>query len=140
MNYKTEIITFLLIIFIIVSSTVAVRDLKNKPVVETPSAGYGIQGDLITKMNTSTEVLVASTTSTLVLATSTARTYAIIGNNSTTNSLFLSLTGGGAAVVNRGIKLLPGEKYEINALNLYIGAIYAIASTSPASSTVMAAQ
>lgn len=139
MNYQQKtMITCLISVFLILS--IGITLINNKPVTKTPSAGYGIQGDLITRMNTSTEVLASSTASTLILATSTARTYAIIGNNSATASLFLSLTGGGAAVVNKGVKLLPGEKYEINALNLYIGAIYAIASSTSASTTVMAAQ
>lgn len=108
--------------------------------VQAPSLGYAIHGDAIARFDTSTEVLASSTASTLILATSTSRLYAIIGNNSPTASIFLSLTGGGAAEQNKGIRLAPGEKYEINALNLYTGAIYARASTTSASTTVAARQ
>lgn len=136
---KNKIIDSIYVIIIIAFIFYGVLIVQLKQAKFTLPAGYGIQGDLITKMSTSTEVL-TTTSSTLVLATSTARTYANIGNNSSNSYIFLSLTGGGAAVVNKGVRLAPGEKYEINALNLYIGSIYAIASSTSASTTVMAAQ
>lgn len=102
--------------------------------------GAGNQNTTFSALSDSTEVLVSASASTLVLATSSSRSYAIIGNNSGASTIFLSLTGGGAASVNKGIALRPGEKYEIRDVNLYTGAIYAFASSTAASTTVAARQ
>lgn len=109
------------------------------PAATRPDAalGAGNQNTLISKMTVSTEVLV-NTSSTLILATSTGRQYAVITNNSASTNIYLSLTGS-AAVINQGIPLKAGEKYEIKDTNLYFGPVYAIAA-SAASSSIAAAQ
>lgn len=72
--------------------------------------------------------VVVTTSSTLVAATSTARQYLTIVNDSA-NTVYIS--EGQAAVGSNGIRLnASGGSYEINALNLYTGAIYAIASST----------
>lgn len=77
---------------------------------------------------TNTKVDLGVNTSALLIATSTARSYAIITNNSA-NTVYISL--GRDAVGSNGIRLnANGGSYEINAQNLYFGAIYGIASTS----------
>ncbi len=102
--------------------------------------GAGGQNTFIDKFTDSTEVLASTTASTLLLATSTSRQYAIIGNNSASSTIYLSLTGGGAAVVNKGVMLVAGASYEIKDSNLYTGAIYVITKTNIASTTVAAKQ
>lgn len=78
----------------------------------------------------STEVVGSTTASQLLLATSSSRQYAIIGNNSTSSTMFLGMTGGGAAVVNKGVMISAGASYEITGDNLYTGAIYVITRTN----------
>lgn len=116
----------ILVLFLFVPRTITVA----------PASGAGSNNTIITTFQTSTEILASSTASTLLLATSTSRRYAIIGNHSPTAEIFLSLTSGGAAVVNKGIRVPPGGQYEIRDVNLYVGAIYAIASSTSASTTV----
>ena len=66
--------------------------------------------------------------STLVVATSTARNYVTLVNDSANN---IYLAEGVAAVGSNGIRLnANGGSYEINALNLWTGAVYCIASST----------
>ena len=78
----------------------------------------------------SSEVVGSTTASQLLLATSSSRQYAVIGNNSTSSTMFLGMTGGGAAVVNKGVMISAGASYEITGDNLYTGAIYVITRTN----------
>jgi hypothetical protein len=68
------------------------------------------------------------TGSTLAVASSTARQYTAIVNDSA-NTIYISL--GAAAVSGTGIRLdAAGGSYEIKPDNLWLGAIYCIASGS----------
>ncbi len=79
-----------------------------------------------------------STASTLVLATSTARQYVAIVNDSATTT-YLGL--GVAAVGSNGIRLnANGGSYELDANNLFTGAIYCISSSTSATVTTVASQ
>lgn len=103
-----------------------------------PALGAGGLNTSIDRMTVSTGVMV-NTTSTLLLATSTARQYAVFGNLGSSD-VFLALTKGNAAVKGEGVRIPPGGSYVIADTNLYTGAIYAIASTTAATTTVAASQ
>ena len=76
------------------------------------------------KSVTDTAVLVQDA-STLVLAANPKRADAVFVNDSNQP---IYLARGNAAVLHEGIRLnASGGSYEINALNLFLGAIYAIA-------------
>lgn len=66
-------------------------------------------------------------TSTSALAANTSRKYAVFVNDSD-EAIYLGL--GAAAVLNKGIRLnASGGSYEINALNLFTGIVYAICTS-----------
>lgn len=65
--------------------------------------------------------------SSTILAANSARRYAAITNN---NAFTAYLKLGVAAVVDQGIPLPPGGRYEITMTNLWTGDIRAIKSTS----------
>lgn len=74
------------------------------------------------------------TSSTLVLAANPKRMDAVFVNDSNQP---IYLARGNAAVMNEGIRLnASGGNYEINALNLFRGAIYAIATGGAKNLTV----
>ena len=81
---------------------------------------------------TNTKVSVG-TTSTSVLAANEKRKYAIFVNDSN-ETIYLSLSG--TAVMNEGIMLGVGDKYEIGPNNLYTGAVSAICATGGKNLTV----
>lgn len=101
--------------------------------------GAGSNNTQIFSFSDSTEVNVSASVSTLLLATSSSRQYARFSNNSN-SVLFLALTAGGPAQMNKGIRIGVGESYELRDVNLYLGAVYAIASSTAASTTVAAKQ
>lgn len=72
-------------------------------------------------------VVASSTASTLVLDANNTRQYARITNISA-NGVYLGL--GTTSVFYKGILLPAGGNYEINPLNSFKGAIYAIATSS----------
>jgi hypothetical protein len=77
---------------------------------------------------------VSTTTSSVILATSTSRTYAVIVNDGTL-PVYLALRNGAPATHQSGIRLSAGEAYEIRDVNLYAGAVSAIASTTGVTAT-----
>jgi|TARA_Y100000310_G_C20703059_1_gene831902 hypothetical protein len=66
--------------------------------------------------------------STTVLSANTARAYAMITNIDSSNVVYVNL--GNDAAWKTGIELAAGESYEIDADNLYVGLITAIATTT----------
>lgn len=90
---------------------------------------------LIWPINSVTDTKVAvETSSTLVLAANPKRMNAIFCNDSNKP---IYLARGNAAVMNEGIRLsATTSKYEINALNLFCGAVYAIATGGAKNLTV----
>ena len=92
--------------------------------------GAGNQNTQFSAFSDSTQVVGSTTASQLLLATSSSRQYAVIGNNSTSSTMFLGMTGGGAAVVNTGVMIPAGGTYEIRDVNLYTGGIYVITRTN----------
>ncbi len=75
-----------------------------------------------TASNTRPSVTNSSST---ILSSNTNRKYAYIINSSGSN-IFLKL--GATAVVNQGIAMSPGDKYEITKNNLFLGSVNAIKS------------
>jgi hypothetical protein len=66
-----------------------------------------------------------------LLAADTKRSYALIqAHPDNSGNITISLNKGADTVVDQGIILGPGDAYEINALNLYQGAITGIASAA----------
>jgi hypothetical protein len=63
-----------------------------------------------------------------ILATSTGRTYAHITNDSAVNTVYLSF--GSRPTMGMGIALPPRTTLEIDDRNLFLGAVYGVASTS----------
>lgn len=90
---------------------------------------------LIWPINSVTDTKVAvGISSTLVLAANPKRMDAVFVNDSNKP---IYLARGNAAVMNEGIRLsATSSKYEINALNLFRGAVYAIASGGAKNLTV----
>jgi len=83
---------------------------------------------------TNTKVSIG-TGSTSVLSANTSRKSAVFVNDSDT-VIYLSLSG--TAVLNEGIRLnANGGVYEINAMNLYTGAVSAISSAASKNLAVM---
>lgn len=102
-----------------------------KPVPVEKAAGAGAYNTIIFSMNTETEVVGSTTASQLLLATSSgSRQYVFIGNNSTSSTMYLGMSGGGAAVVNKGVMIPANTTYELRDVNLYQGAIYVITRTN----------
>ena len=65
----------------------------------------------------------------VILEEDLRRGYAFIqANHSNTGVIYIALNQGEDAVVEAGIALSAGAAYEINAVNLYVGAITAIAT------------
>jgi len=80
----------------------------------------------VTRTATTTAVTIGATT-TAVLATKPERKSATLVNDSD-EVIYLAL--GGTAVMNQGIRLnAAGGSYEVNATNLYTGAISAICAS-----------
>lgn len=99
--------------------------------VKTAHASNTNQTYLSFSMASTTNATVG-TGSTLVLASSTDATqryYTVITNDSnTSNAMYISF--GLPAVVNKGIRLAPGQSITINVNNLFTGAIYAISTST----------
>ena len=86
-----------------------------------------------TKTVTDTKVTVG-TASTLVVAANPKRTDLVLVNDS---DEAIYITRGNDAVMNEGIRLnATGGSYEINADNIYLGAIYAICTSGSKNLTV----
>lgn len=77
---------------------------------------------------TNTSATVA-TSSTIILSANRTRQYAIMCNNDGTNFVDMAFHAS-VATSTTGIKLEAGECYEIDADNLYVGAVYGIADTA----------
>lgn len=75
-------------------------------------------------------------TSTTVMAANSGRLYAVLTNNSN-EDMWVSL--GAAAVLNKGIKLMPNQSFEINGFKLFRGAVYAICTSGSKSMAIFEA-
>ncbi len=75
-------------------------------------------------------------TSTTVMAAKSGRLYATLTNNSD-EDMWISL--GSAAVLNKGIKLMPNQSFEINGFKLFRGAVYAICASGSKSMAIFEA-
>lgn len=87
-------------------------------------------GDASTIASESGTAVSVGSASTLALAENQARIAAIFTNMS---NEAIDLAFGGAAVSGSGIRLAPAgsadSRYEINAMNLFTGAVYAICAS-----------
>lgn len=128
MNTVSKIIISLAIALSVVAIFVSL-----KPVTQNLGALQTTGENSFYGVTTSSTVAASSTVSTTVLAANNTRQYASISNLST-DDIYLGL--GTAAVANRGILLVAKDTYEINPLNSFKGAIYAIASTTGANLAV----
>jgi len=122
MNTLSKIALSIAIALSIIAIVIAVRPAtQNLGALQTTGENsfYGV---------TVNGVVSASTTaSTLVLSANNTRQYARITNVSA-NGIYLGL--GTTSVFGSGILLAAGANYEINPLNSFKGAIYAIATSS----------
>lgn len=131
-SYKEVIVGILLVVLLFGAS------LEIANFLQSPSANVGGTAATVNRIVdpvTNSSVDVSASTSTLVLASNVGRVYAAIVNNSA-NSIWISL--GAAAVANKGILLnANGGSYEINPNNMYVGNIYAIASSTTSTVTIV---
>ena len=131
-SYKEVIVGILLVVLLFGAS------LEIAHFLQSPSANVGGTAATVNRIVdpvTNSSVDVSASTSTLVLASNVGRVYAAIVNNSA-NSIWISL--GAAAVANKGILLnANGGSYEINPNNMYVGNIYAIASSTTSTVTIV---
>jgi len=106
--------------------------LKGNP-VKLGYAGFNrIERDV-----TNSSVQLNPSTITEVLSKNTGRIYALICDDDSTNDAYLHLTNSTTSVaVSEGIKLSPGDCYEIGPDNLWIGKVYGIASATTTLTTV----
>lgn len=89
--------------------------------------------NVLTGAQTAASTTVSTSASTQVVATSTSRRYLAIVNDGP-GDVYLNI--GNNAVLGKGILLkADGGSYEVNAENLFTGAVNAIASSSPANLT-----
>jgi len=95
------------------------------------SAPYGGTMD-INRFSEATDSVVtyATTSSFTIFSPNSGRKYAIITNEGTPS---IDINLGATATIGQGIRLDTGESYEINPLNLYVGAVSGIASTTATS-------
>lgn len=78
--------------------------------------------------NSSDKSLIANAATEILAAKSERRYAAFINNSPVKITLVLGETN--KTALNKGIVLNPGGSYEINANNLYVGAVSAIAQTA----------
>jgi hypothetical protein len=125
------IITIILFITMVFVGIIAFHGLGNSKVKEG-----SLESPLLPVPSVSTGVSVG-TTDTLILASSGGRIWAQIANDGA-NVVYLNV--GAAAVVGKGIRLPVGGTFTINAENMYVGALHAIAMTGATNVTVLASQ
>lgn len=76
-------------------------------------------------------VMLNPSTVTQVLDKNVGREYALICDDDTSNVAYLHLTNSTSSVaVSEGVRLSPGDCYEIGVDNLWVGKVYGIASAT----------
>jgi hypothetical protein len=128
MNTLSKIFLSIAIALSIVAIVIAVKPItSNLGALQTTGENsfYGV--------TINDTIAASSTASTLILSANNTRQYARISNLST-DDVYLAL--GTTSVASKGILLTTKASYEINPLNSFKGAVYAIASTTGANLAV----
>lgn len=130
-----------IIILLIAFGAILAKDRMTPQQPNQPSKGLGeyIANQNYPYLNIATGTSTPGT-SILLLATSTTRQYARICNDSSANKIYLMINGGGQAVIGNGILLNSLTCFQLSYPDMITGAIYGVASSSPASTTISALQ
>ena len=134
-------------LFLVMIGLLGIIALKKAPEIKVPLGQIGQLENFIVASTTASVQLGAPAVSTLVSGTSTdsSRFFMRITNTATTSptatnagagGVWLMMDRGRAAAMGDGIWLAPLEYYDMDSRNMYMGAIYAMASSSPTNLSV----
>lgn len=126
-NFLKYTFAFLLFAGVVIGASAITAGQVAREVVSNPVAGSTDFNPL--RSATTPQEVTVGTSSTLITATSSSRQYLGIVNDGDT-AVYINF--GNAAQLGKGIRLnANGGSYEVNGENLFMGAVYGIATSTP---------